>query len=166
VSTVDLERLLAELPIPDSADGTSLRFAAATIGKSEHRLGRGSNGEPALLFAAATAGTTSKRPTRIELEHISVQHDVTCWITGPDGEQTSSAFTVVQFAGGDAQLRTYFLRIASALVVSLGASPTSHAVQDAVRRLVELFRSLAQPPAQVGSGALGRALCAGRIDES
>jgi hypothetical protein len=145
VSTVDLEGLLAELPTPDSADGTGLRFAAAIIGNSDHRLGRGSNGEPALLFAAAPVGQPSKRPARIELEHISVQHEVTCWITGPSGEQTSSTFTVVQFAGGDPKLRTYFLRIASALVVSLGASPTSHAVQDAVRRLVELFRSLAQP---------------------
>lgn len=145
MSTLDLEQMLIDLPLPDGTDGTTLRFAAIPIeGMGGHRLGRGSNGEPALLFTAAT-GTTGRRPPRIELEHITVQHDVTCWITTPAGEHTSAPFTVVQFSGGDTQLRRYFLRIAGALIASLGSAPTSLAVQDAVRQLVELFRVLAQP---------------------
>jgi hypothetical protein len=144
-TAVELEKLLAELPIPASEDGIGLRFAALPIGGSGHRLGRGSNGEPALLIAALPDTNSPKRLPRIELEHISVQHDVTCWITSPSGELASSTFTVVQYAGGDAQLRSYFLRIAGALILSLGEDPTTSSVQEAVRRLVELFRVLAQP---------------------
>lgn len=145
MSRVDLERLLASLPLPSQEADSGLRYAAAPIGELGHRLGRGSNGEPALLFAATTERRSARRPPRIELEHISVQHDVTCTITGPLGERTSSAFTVVQFEGSDPQLRSYFLRIAGALVFSLGPKPTAEAVQESVRRLVELFRILAQP---------------------
>jgi Putative PD-(D/E)XK family member, (DUF4420) len=141
----ELEKLLVDLPLPALQGGNGLRFSAVPIGASEHRLGRGGNGEPALLFAAVPSSQKPRRPPRIELEHISVQHDVTCAITSPSGESYSSTFTVVQYAGGDPQLRNYFLRIAGALVLALGQNPTAQSVQEAVRRLVELFRVLAQP---------------------
>lgn len=143
-TVVELDKLLADLPTPPSEGGNGLRFAAVPIGESGHRLGRGSDSQPALLIAAHHEIKSSKRLPKIELEHISVQHDVTCWITNPNRELTSSTFTVIQYIGGDVQLRSYFLRIAGTLVLALGTNPSSHSVQEAIRRLVELFRVLAQ----------------------
>jgi hypothetical protein len=146
MSIVDLEALFRSLPVPDVHPSDGLRFTAVPVSPgSKHRIGRGKNGEPALLLAADSSGDAGKRPPRIELEHISVQHDVICRVSHPNSEWADALFTVVQYSGGDSVLRSYFMRMAGALLLSLDDTPAPTAVQEAVRRLVELFRVLVQP---------------------
>jgi hypothetical protein len=142
----DFAALLKELAPPPKEEG-SLTFSALPIpGFDPHRLGRTVSGEPALLIAAAVATNSGNRLPPIQLEHISVQHDVTCRVRSVDGSSQEAPFTVIQFSGGDSNLRSYFLRISSSLLVSLGQTPTAQELHKAVHGLVELFRAIARPP--------------------
>jgi hypothetical protein len=143
----ELTALLKEIPAPDAEGLTGLTFSALPIPEFEqHRLARNLAGDPALLIAVGTTAMADRtRPPPIQLEHITVQHEVTCRVRHPDGQSQQAPFTVIQFLGPDIHLRGYFLRLAWSLLVSLGQSPTAQEVQRAVHAFAELFRSIAKP---------------------
>jgi Putative PD-(D/E)XK family member, (DUF4420) len=142
----DLVSLLKEIPVPETESESGLTFSALPIpGCEPHRLGRNVNGEPALLVASGTTSDYRSRPPSIQLEHIAVQHEVTCRVTSPEGQTQESPFTVIQLQGSDFHLRSYFLRIGSSLLASLGPTPTPQDLHKAVHGLVELFRAITRP---------------------
>jgi putative PD-(D/E)XK family protein DUF4420 len=145
MSDRDLGVLLDSLVSPRTG-ATGLRFTAAPIPGSEpHRLGVAPNGNPALLLVAAPGRVPAKRLPTIELEHLTVQHDVLCRIIAENEVTTEAPFTVIQCTSGDATLRRQFLGISSSLLLTLGPAPTAVNVQRAVAALVELFRALSLP---------------------
>jgi hypothetical protein len=144
----DLVALLKDIPVPvlDAEGESRLTFSALPIpGFEPHRLGRDVSGEPALLVAASTTSAYRSRPPSIQLEHIAVQHEVSCRVTSPEGQTQESPFTVIQLQGSDFHLRSYFLRIGSSLLASLGPTPTPQDLHKAVHGLVELFRAITRP---------------------
>lgn len=141
----DLVALLEEIGPPPGGGGGA-RFSALPIpGMARHRLAKGSNGEPALLLSTRDDGL-ERSPPAIQLEHLAVQHNVRCRLYTPKGEALEAPFTVIRFTGGDAELKGYFLRVLSPILITLGSFPDRNAIYQAVEALVVLFRAVSQPP--------------------
>jgi hypothetical protein len=138
----DLTPLFDSLDPPQGASSDAARFTAVPIeGCPNHRIGKDSDGAPALLLSVPSYGRLDWSAP-IVLEHLSVQREVTCVVTSLDQVAESGAFTVLRCMRADRALRTYFLQVATALVGLLGPSPTHDDVTAAIERLVELFRSM------------------------
>lgn len=143
---LDLTDAFELLQPPDPAPHSGLRFTAAAIpGYEQHRLGKDSAGAPALLVSVS-ASPGQKSPASIALEHLSVQHNVRCHISRADGAIEEGTFALVQCTSDESALRTYFLRVAGAIITLLGTAPSQADVQRAVDQLVELFRAVTMAP--------------------
>lgn len=146
-----LEELLEQLGLPEDGD-EGIRFMAVAIpGMEKHRIGRGSDGEPALLLSPREE-KTGRIPPSIQLEHLVVQHDVRCRLQQGDGNVLEAPFTVLRYTGGDTELRSHFVRVLGPLLLSLGDAPSRSAIYGAVDGLVALFRALSQPPRKSAQG--------------
>ena len=108
-----------------------------------YRLAKDSNGAPALLIQISCDDRTISAPIR--LRHLSVVHDVDCLIHRRDCAE-SGRFSVLSCLEADRATETYFLRVLEALLPSLGEFPNPFSVNEAIERLVELFRALGRPP--------------------
>ncbi|MBX7259347.1 MAG: PD-(D/E)XK motif protein [Candidatus Hydrogenedentes bacterium] len=143
---LDLNSIFDSLAVPTTDKSEGFRFSALPIpGLERHRLGKSVRGEPTLLIAVADA-VERGRPVPIALEHLAIQHDMDCRIARPDGSVENGQFTVVRCVGADQALSSYFLRVASALVASLGEAPLRVDVSKAIDGLVELFRAMKDLP--------------------
>ncbi len=148
----DLITLFDSLPPPIGEPGEGTRFSAQPIpGYDQHRLGRGTQGEPSLLLVVNAAARRA-RPAPLVLEHLTVQYDIECRIGHSEGEPEEGHFTVIRCTDGHRTLHTHFLRVAGALVASLGTAPSRLDVARAVDQLAELFRALAEPPRKTLQG--------------
>lgn len=145
----DLSALFETLaPARDSQSGevSCINMVARPVpGFERHRLARMLDGSPTLLLAVADEGERG-RPAAVELEHLSVQHDVTCRLFAPSGAVEEGRFTIVRCSNSDRVLRAYFLRAVGTALLALGPRPTRAEVACVVDSLVELFRALSQPP--------------------
>lgn len=143
---LDLVPLFDALQPPPLLSGAeSVRFSASPIpGYEQHRIGADHKGNPALLIAVHEAPERVWMPP-IELEHLSVQHDVICRVLQANGVLDERQVTVVSCVGADRMLRIYFLHVAATLIVSLGTLPTRSDVSRTVDRLAELFRAMREP---------------------
>jgi hypothetical protein len=131
-------------PAPSSAVGAD--FCALPVPSLErHRVAKDAQLAPAILISVTDAPGES-RPASIVLENLTVQHDVDCRITRPGGVTEEGRFTVVRCTGADPTLQSYFLRVAAAVLQSLGATPSRLSVSQAVNRLAELFHAMKEPP--------------------
>ena len=88
----------------------------------------------------------------IVLEHISLQHDVECRITHPDGKLETGRFTVLRCTQGDPALDEYFLRVCGTIVAVLGQQPSDLQVRAMMDRVIELFRAINAPPRKTVQG--------------
>lgn len=141
---LNLDALFTSLKTAPSPAGSHI-LACPIPSFESHRLARDVQGSPLILLAVPTVRVRT-RPVPIKLEHLSVQHDTKCRISGTDGVIEEGHFTVVACLEADEVLQSYFLRIMGTLIVSLGATPAQSDVTRAVYRLVELFRVLASAP--------------------
>jgi hypothetical protein len=145
ISAGILEELLLHLPVLPTQEGGEVVYSALPIpGFERHRLARSIDGEPALLLAARGQDEIV-RPLPIQLEHVSVQHQVICNVRGAGEIVQQTCVTVVQFSGGNTHLRRYFLRVCGSLLQAVGQEPTAVEVKAAVTGLVELFRAILRP---------------------
>lgn len=143
---LNLVKLFDSLPPPAATVGGDARFSAMPIpGYQRHRLGRDAQGAPSLLIAVTDKARATWPPPTV-LKHLTVQHDVTCRVSRTDRPMDEDQFTVVRCVGDDPGLHGYFLRVAEALVVSLGPRPSARDVTRAIGQLVELFRAMAEAP--------------------
>ena len=148
--TLDLVSSFDALQPPIGGSTVGAYFSAQTIpGFSQYRVAKDSDSKPALLIARAL----STRPsTPIELQNLSVLHDVECRISKGTGEQEEGQFIVLRCKSDDPQLHRYFLRTCSAMIPALGNSAASRDVSNAIGRLVELFGALMLPPGKSVQG--------------
>lgn len=153
---VDFVSIVGALPIPQPARG-GLAFSVATLPIiAPIRLGKSTDGEPAILFASAERA--SQRPP-IELRHLSVLFGARCHVSGAVEEEAH--FTVV-WCRGDVLLQGYFLLMAKTLLLAVGPDPDEMTVEKSVLAFVELFRSAGKPPANAVRGLWGELLLIAR----
>lgn len=149
---VDFASTVGNLPIPRPSRG-GLAFSVATVPAiAPVRLGKSTDGEPAILFPSSERA--SPRPP-IELRHLSVLFGARCLVSGEVEEEAH--FTVLR-CRGDLGLQNYFLLMAKTLLMAAGPDPDEVSVEKSVLALVELFRSAAKPPAYAVRGLWGELL--------
>lgn len=142
---LDLIPLFDSLKTPVAPTTDTSRFSAHRIPEYEkHRLAKDVLGAPCLLISVADK-TSEGQSVPILLEHLSVQHDMDCRITTPDGTAERGRFTVVQCVGADSSLHVQFLRVLSPIIIMLGPTPSQAQVSNLIDTLAELFRALTQP---------------------
>lgn len=135
---------LIQPPMLSSAVGAD--FCALPVPSLErHRVAKDARAAPAILISVADPPVEAPLAP-IVLENLVVQHDVDCRITRPVGVVESGRFTVVRCTGADRELQSYFLRVAAALLQSIGDAPSRQSVSQAVSRLAELFHAMSKPP--------------------
>ena len=126
--------------------GDENRFSAIPIpGYEQHRLGKDAYGRPLLLISILDV-RSQRQPAPIVLKHLTVMYNLNCRVSRPDSTFEEERFTVIHCTGDDATLQAYFLRVASAIVISLKDPPTQSDVANAINRLIELFRAMTKPP--------------------
>lgn len=128
---------------PSSAVGAD--FCALPVPSLErHRVAKDAQLAPAILISVTDApGESHLAP--IVLENLTVQHDVACRITRPDGLTEEGHFSVIRCTDNDQILQSYFLRVSATMLQSLGTTPSRLSVSQAVSRLAELFHSMREP---------------------
>jgi hypothetical protein len=142
---LNLTELFQSLPsIATIGDGD--RFSTTPIpGHEQHRLGKDAQGSPLLLISILDV-PSQRQPAPIVLEHITVMYNQNCRVSRSDSTFEEGRFTVVRCTGEDTTLQAYFLRVASAILISLKDRPTQSDVANAINRLIELFRAMTKPP--------------------
>lgn len=122
------------------------RFSAIPIPEYEqHRLGKDTQGQP-LLLISVLEGRGQREPVPIILEHLTVMYNLRCRVARPDGTSEEERFTIVRCTSEDTTLQTYFLRVASSIIISLKEQSTQSDVAHAMNRLIELFQAMTKPP--------------------
>src|SRR5437667_7747100 len=106
---LNLVALFDSLQPPSNSTGTHARFSAQSIPDYEHhRIGKSMHETPSLLISVSDPLQT-ERPAPIILEHLSVQYDIDCRISLPDGYVEGGQFTIVSCTVFDKALHVYFL---------------------------------------------------------
>ena len=141
---LNLDALFSSLKAIPSPEGSHI-LASPVPGFENHRLARDVQGSP-LILIAVPRGRARTRPVPIKLEHLSVQHDMECRISGIDGVVEEGQFTVISCQGEDPALHTYFLRVLESVVMLLGPTPSRSDITRAVFNLAELFRAMTTAP--------------------
>ncbi len=141
---LNLAALFSSLKAIPSPEGSHI-LASPVPGFENHRIARDVQGSP-LILIAVPRGRARTRPVPIKLEHLSIQHDMECRISGIDGVIEEGQFTVIACLGDDPVLHTYFLRVLESVVMLLGPTPTRSDITRAVFSLVELFRAMTAAP--------------------
>lgn len=122
------------------------RFAASPIpDHTLHRLGKDTLGRPLLLISISKVRSQNQQ-TPVVLENLTVQHNLNCRVSRPDGTSEEGVFTVVHCTAEDITLQDYFLKVMSTVVISLGDQPTQSNVAHVMNQLIELFRAMAKAP--------------------
>jgi len=153
---LDLASVIADLPVPKAKFG-GLAFSVSTLPSiAPARLGKSTEGDPAILFPSGERATP--RPP-IELRNLAVLFGARCHVSGEVEED--AYFTVVR-CHGDQALQKYFLIMAGTLLSALGSGATEAAVEKSILAFVELFRAAGKPPTQALRGLWGELLLVAR----
>jgi hypothetical protein len=126
------------------------RFCAYPIpGYPACAIGKDTSGNPVLLVQADNVLPGTAAP--LVLEHLCVIHLVNCRVhTGDQGEQQT--LSVIRCTGTDRALHEYFLRCLHPIIASLPQNPSRDQVSQAVERLIDLFRRMADVPRKTVTG--------------
>lgn len=102
-------------------------------------------GHPVLLIE--TCLPVGAYPATLKLENLTVMHAYAGTMNTPQGEATG-VFSIVECRVTDDALIGSFLRLSSHLLNGLPELPEPRAVAIEVRKLVQIFQALRQPPAK------------------
>ena len=139
---IELFRFFDSITITNDDD----RFAALPIPDyTMHRLGKDALGRPLLLLSTFKVRHQNQQ-TPVALENLTVQYNLNCRVSRPDGTFEEGVFTVVHCTAEDLTLQDYFLKVMSTIVISLGEQPTQSDIVHSVNQLIELFRVITEPP--------------------
>jgi hypothetical protein len=159
----DLVQLFDHLSAPSANLGLG-RFCAQPIpGYTGCAIGKDASGNPVLLIQADNALPGTAAP--LVLEHLCVIHLVNCRIqTGENAEQRRT-LSVIRCTVTDRAIHEYFLRCLHPIVVSLRQSPSRDQISEAVRKLVDLFRRMADIPRKTVVGLWAELLLIARSSD-
>ena len=159
----DLVQLFDTLSAP-SANVDLGRFCAQPIpGYAACAIGKDTSGNPVLLVQADNALPGTAAP--LVLEHLCVIHLVNCRIqTGEQGEQHKT-LSVIRCTDTDRAIHEYFLRCLHPIVASLRQSPSRDQISEAVQKLVDLFRRMADAPRKAVAGLWAELLLIARSSD-
>ena len=130
---------------PTNISGELGQFVAQAIPHyDQYRIAKDAKGLPCVLIST-TELFEQAHTAPIELKNLSVLQNVECRVSPPDGHTEEGRFTVICCTGHDRSLHGVFLRVAGALISTLGVQPTEADIAIAVRTFVDLFRSLDTP---------------------
>ena len=133
----------SRLHIPPAAAGSEAFSAQAIEQSSPHRIGKDTEGRPAILIATSDdTGSDAHYP--VALENISVRYNVLCQVTDQSQPPQQGRFIVIRCERHDSDLIEYFLRTMEIHIPSIGSAPSCNQVADMVEKLIELFRALIQ----------------------
>ena len=141
LNLIELFQSIESMKTIDAED----RFSAILIPDYEpHRLGKDAQGRPLLLISIIDVRGQRQRDPPV-LEHLTVMYNQNCRVSRSDGTFEDRRFTFVCCTAEDSTLHTYFLRVASTILVSLKNRPTQSDVAHAMDRFIELFRAMTKP---------------------
>ena len=128
------------------ASGQGRVYEAARIARnSRYRVGRDSQGDPAILIeTTGTAGAAAL--SDFEGRHVRVWHGVSCSVSEAGVEVGREQFSVVTCVDSDDLLKDRFFDATETLLRSLGETPAIEELRRVVAGLIELFRLASQPP--------------------
>ena len=127
-----------------TVSGSRDYYVARTIGgRAGYRVGKDSQGNPALLIAHTVS---PRRAQPVELRNVSFRPRCTCMVRAEGAADTEQNLAVLKCTTDDVLLREYFLRSVSGIVAGLPDTPNEDDIVSVVERLVELFRALESPP--------------------
>lgn len=137
--------LFEGLERPPPPDGDNLFSAAKVPSAGLHRVAKDSEGRPLLLLKIAPAATSvALHPVR--LENLSLQYDVECRISRPDGTEEKGSFAVLRCLSEKVGLHEHFLRVGGTLLRAIGQAPDKGQVQRNISSLVDLFSAIGAEP--------------------
>lgn len=140
----NLKRLYDELGAPASKRDRA--YETARVARdSRYRVGRDSQGNPAILIET-TSAAGAEALSDFEGRHLLIGHGVNCSISEHGVEVGRAQFSVVTCRDADDLLKHRFFDAAETLLRSLGETPTVQELRQAVDGLIELFRLASQPP--------------------
>ncbi len=138
--------MFTDLGDPPKTDDIAATFSVLHItGRPDALLAKDQAGNPAVLFSLNPDGHRGPK-LRFNLDHISVDHDVSCSIYEDNGDSVEARFTIIRCQNADEELKLYFLRLASLLIDSLSLFPTYLEIERAVSFLLELFAATKRTP--------------------
>ncbi len=133
--------------MPSPRDGSStVSYFTLRIEASDRRfIAKSEQGHPVLLIE--TCLPVGAYPASLKLENLTVMHGYAGTMKTAEGEVTG-VFSIVECRVTDDALIGSFLRLSSHLLSSLPELPEPRAVAIEVRKLVQIFQALRQPPAK------------------
>lgn len=149
-TTVNLVQMADILPAfasltPSSHDGTSTvsYFALRIADSRRNYIAKSTQGHPVLVIE--TCLPSGAYPASLRLENLTVFHGYAGTMNTPEGVVTG-IFSIVECRVIDDALIDCFFRLTSYLLNSFPELPEPRAVAIEVRKLVQIFQALRQPP--------------------
>ncbi len=135
------ELQLKELVSPDSFMGASLPFS------DFHKVGVSKGNEPMFFISCSENGNLID----INLEVFSVLFNRPCKIY-ENGICSEEVYTVIQLKTDNSDLQRYFINVVCLVLQQLPPTPTQKGLRVEIDKIIELFRSIANPPKQTLQG--------------
>lgn len=140
-----LTTFTALIPSPGDGSATISYFASRVADASRNYIAKSEHGHPVLLIE--TCLPVGAYPAPLKLENLSVFHGYSGTVKTPEGEVTG-VFSIVECRVTDTELIGSFLRLSGHLLNGLAELPEPRAVAIEVRKLIQIFQALRQPPAK------------------
>jgi hypothetical protein len=138
---MDLYTVFEALTKPSLGSG-HVHFAARPLPRRPHDfIAKGTDGQPALLLAAAIPSDQTVPPP-IVLEHLRVDYGLDCVVQQLGEVPVRARFSVIRCVDADRLLQEYFLRSLLPVVEALPIDPPYADIMRAVHLMVELFQKL------------------------
>lgn len=99
--------------------------------------------------------SSAKRAPAIALENLEVQYRVKCKLQHEVGSIETELYTLIRLKSEHVADRTVFFSVCEAITELIGCEPDETVLNQAVLRLVTLFRRLLLPPSRTNIGLFG-----------
>jgi hypothetical protein len=153
VNQIPAPNNLLNAPPATLLDAMRLFFTGVAIGYLQGQPDRNCkdrSGNPVLLIQAENDLPGTAAP--LVLEHLCVIHLVNCRVQSGDQGEQQKTLSIIRCTDPDRAIHEYFLRCLHPIVASLPQSPSRDQISDAVQKLVDLFRRMADAPRKAAAG--------------
>ncbi len=143
---MDLYDLFTTLERPGSESGKGRCYSTVSIpDNNDIKIGKDIEDTPCVLIKTNIV-STSDFIAPILLENLSIEFNLECIVHQQDGTKEISKFTVVICHDLDSFIVKFFFNIMVYVIEIIGKRPADIEIYNALNAVVDLFRSLTQPP--------------------